>query len=195
MRYFDSCSPSARLMLNFRSRTLSLAIGLLSAISPFAMAHETGAKLEQEAGDYLVELSYDTPQILPGQKVEFHVSLIEDHQSSNWQYAAFDTAWIQIKDPKGSAFRQVVSTTTTGVLTLQHPFTKDGNYTFSVRFLEGENTIAEAQFPLNVGSSQVTEASSKTLVFFLFIIALAAVLYVVWKRRQSEAHHHKRSKR
>jgi hypothetical protein len=150
-----------------------------------ASAHTAGQSFEKTVGDYLVDIGYDALEVKEGQEIVLDMALIEKPGSLGWKYADYDSVWLQISMEGQEPFRSVSPVGLPSPVMAKHTFEKAGDYQLAVRFLKGEEVLADAAFTLDVKGANEESFLSKAFSYFLFIVFLAVVVGVIWVRRNA----------
>ena len=190
--YFLKDSQSLRSWFRWHSKvTLARCLAWipLAAIvlyAPPSSGHGVGQTMEQEVGDYLVDIGVDTVEILEEQDAVFDMALVEHAGTLQWEYAPYDTVWVMMSQEGKEPLRTILSVKNPAPILLTHRFDDPGDVRLAVRFLQdGEEKLADASFTLNVHSKD--ESGGKGIALALFALFLMGVIGVVWYRRNETA--------
>jgi hypothetical protein len=173
--------------MNFHIRLaagIAVITGLL--VPSVSLGHMAGQSLEKKAGEYLVDIGYDTMEIVEGQEVRFDATLIQKPGTLQWSYAPFDEVWIQIAKEGTEPFRAVLPVKLPGPVFTEYRFPSGGNFTFSVRFLAQGKPLADAWFPLTVTTKDAQDSMAKSAALTLFVLVLLSVMGIVAYRRYTQ---------
>lgn len=129
----------------------------LCATLPFIVfAHGGGLTIQKESGIYTLTLDAVSEQIHPGvsERINFEIMYREGTST-----VSFTHAWVRIMGPDGSfLFSGNVHAAPEGFVTgISYLFPIAGTYQITVRFLRGEEAIAETEFPVLVGGASSPE--------------------------------------
>ncbi len=142
---------------------------LLSLLLPLQVgAHGGGQTVQKESGEYLVTLDAVSQEIRSGaaERINFEIE-----RSSGTSTVAFSHVWVRIIDPDGDLlFAGNIQSAPQGFVTgISYLFPSSGEYSITVRFLEGEHMIAEADLPVLVVGGEKSDA----------LIDLAPLAYIL----------------
>lgn len=160
-----------------------LAAALLVTTSAPAEAHLVGQSLEKKVGKYLVDVGYDSLDLMEGQNVAFNATLIENAGTLQWEYAPFDSVWFQIKSPSSEAFRKVLPILLPGPVNVTYEFQEGGEYELAVAFLEGKKVLAQTSFNMPVKTKRSVQNTAKSVALVLFSLFLFLIISIIWHRR------------
>ena len=160
-------------------------VALVFLFVQHAQANGFGVTLDQQVGDYVVNVDYDAiAGIYSGDAVQFAFQLFNKDRS---QQLDFGDVWVSITpEKKGQIFSQPVfdgglvgSTFPPSGMMFVFPFA--GSYTLNLRYEKDNKAIAEASFPLDVraGSKGVDTGGSFFRLTNDFFKGAVAVLIVV----------------
>jgi hypothetical protein len=168
--------------------TAALALAFLCVLPSRTSAHSIGQTLEQEVGEYLVDIGYDTAEIMQDQEVLFNAALIQGAGTTHWQYAPYDEVWIQIGPSNSEPLRAIIPVKSPSPVNLRYTFAQAKTHQLSVRFLQDGKTLADASFTLPVGeaSGGVDANTMKGVYLILFGVLLLFVIGVITYRRSAE---------
>lgn len=128
---------------------------------PFGVfAHSLGQSLEKEVGEYVVDIGYDSPvtTVLEGEPIRFDFNLWNKDRA----VVDFTSVWVRVAPAEsGITFAGYLGYPPFGAVGMSYTFPKAGEYTLTARFFNGEQTLAEATFPLQVeGTNDVKISNS-----------------------------------
>lgn len=156
---------------------LLLTSGLV-AVPVFA--HESGESYEAEVNGYAVDVGYSTDSPTDEEVVLFDFQLQQDGKD-----VPFTDAWVKIEnEQKVVVFAGGMYRAEYGGARLSYRFPEAGTYQVSIRYEDGDRSLAEVSVPLSVAGTDRTSATP--LIAFVAgaaLSALAAGAYV-WKRRR-----------
>ena len=115
----------------------------------FASAHATGQSLIQKVPDYLVDIGYDSllPSPVAGEPTLFDLTLYDSLNNP----VEFTEVILDVgMEPEPITFYGAIKTKAMGPNTFIYTFPKGGLYKFRVRYKNGDESLAEAIFKLDV---------------------------------------------
>lgn len=119
-----------------------------ATIPLFVSAHATGVSFEKEVGNYLVDIGYDVPQPVAGDRLvfDFNLSAREDTRPIE-----FDYVWVRIEREKKTLVATAVSRAEFGPTSLLYvlPDTA-GDLSVSARYQLGNDALAEVAFVIPI---------------------------------------------
>lgn len=148
-------------------------------------AHNSGASLEKEVGDYFFDIGYDPVQLTTSEPAVLDFNI----QTKERIDEPYTHMWLKVTKDEEIIFASGIAKAQFGRTTAMLLFPKEGNYTMQVRFSNEGNTIAEADFPLQV---QNVETQSNTQQFLPYVIGFIGGLVpgigaaYVWKKQKKE---------
>ena len=148
-------------------------------------AHNLGQSLEKQAGEYIIDIGYDslTSLLVSGEAIRFDFNLWNKDRT---EFADFTSVWVRVAPVEsGITFAGYLGFPEFGALGMSYAFPKPGNYTFTARFFNGEETLAEASFPLSVtgGMEERAGASYQWAIAGIAGIILGFMLSFIFRRR------------
>ena len=129
--------------------SLHLNVFLVAAVV-FALsvsAHGIGQKFEKEAGPYLVDIGSNTLTFRAGDIIALDFNILEKETRQN---AEFTDIWMRIEKENKIFVAGGLSKARFGGTFLSYVFPEAGEYKLFVRFQNGEEVLAEMEFPLVV---------------------------------------------
>jgi hypothetical protein len=117
-----------------------------------ASAHVTGTSYEQVIGEnrqYKVDIGYDPDRVMAGERVVFDFNIKD---AKTLQSVAFDDVWVRIIHNKQTLLATGLEHMAIGPTTLLYvvPENVEGEITVSMRFEEGDTSIAETEFSIPI---------------------------------------------
>lgn len=148
---------------------IALAIGAaLFLIVPLSsiLAHGAGYSLEQEAGEYRIDIGYDAePRVDVSVRYDFELLNAEGNPSD------FDHIWVRILKGKSLLFAGPIGMRE-GRITLLYTFPAEGMYTLETSFRTRGEELAQGQFEIAVApSSQKRNWFSNPALILAFLAA------------------------
>jgi len=147
-------------------------------------SHGTEASLEKEVGKYIVDIGYKPEEIKEKETEVFDFNLID---KTSKEEIVFTKVWVRISNNNESAFAGGLAKSSLAKTTLSLQFPESGEYEFSVRFQNEEETLAEASFPISVEKTEPIKKTSESPKLVLSAIAGAllasAIVYIITTRR------------
>ena len=125
---------------------LVMAIGSLAFIT-FALAHGTGASLEQQTEGGFVDIGYSPEEITSDTSVVFDFSLLAEPEGKEIE---FSDVWVRFVTNDSTVFATGVHNARIGGALLTYRFPEAGEYTLVTRFQNNGVSIAEVEFPISV---------------------------------------------
>lgn len=134
-------------------------------------AHVSGESFEWEMNGYLVDIGYSTDTPSTHDVVTFDMQLMKNEES-----AGFTDVWVLIQDAQGAAvFAGGLHNAAFGGVRLSYRFPEAGAYKMSVRYEQGDETLAEVSVPFSVHA----DASPHLAFAFVGGIAIALLVYLI----------------
>lgn len=116
------------------------------------LAHGDGASFEKEVGNYSIDIGYDPENPEAGEPARFDFKLFD---KSSGAVVAFSDVWVRIEKEKNTVFATGIHNPEFGKAGLLYSFPEAGTYTIFARFENGDKTIVETSFDLDVINSSV----------------------------------------
>lgn len=155
---------------------LVLTIALLPLL---LFAHGGGQTVQVTSGDYVLTLDAVSAQLTSGnsERINFEIE-----RNGAGQPVVFTHVWVRIVDPAGNfLFAGNIKAAPAGFVTgISHFFPREGTYDITLRFLHGEDTVAEAELPVVVVGGETNEISGSTIDAMLFTAFGLSVLALIW---------------
>ncbi len=112
-----------------------------------AFSHGFGASFEKTVSKYFIDVGYDPFEMTEGDQTTFSFTILTD---STKDLVEFDSVWVRIMDGKRAILATGIDAGINSAPTLIYTFPREGEYTLFVRFEKGDETLAEADFPMTV---------------------------------------------
>jgi hypothetical protein len=160
---------------------MKVLIALL-LIVPFGVvsAHTTGASFEKtvEGGKYKVDIGYDPSDLVAGERMVLDFSV---RKIPSLEPVHFDHVWVRLVDETDTLLATGVAQMPFGPTTLLYviPETVAGDLKLSMRFEDGERTIAETEVMLPVEPAP-KETEIPVLAILSCLVGLLVGAGVVW---------------
>jgi hypothetical protein len=131
-------------------------------------AHSFGASLERIVGEYAIDIGYDPPVLVGGDRVVFDFNLLMPVASTS---VPFDYVWVRLRTEGQALLSTGVHRADLGPtsLLLELPEETKGDLEVYVRFQKEDETLAEADFVIPVSPYEDPEWWHR------YAIALAAL--------------------
>jgi uncharacterized protein YkuJ len=130
-------------------------LALLFVLIPFGvLAHSGEASLEKQVGNYLVDIGY-LPGLVSMKDVYFSYGLVFHPDEKTWEIQVLDKVHVNISDIQGNT---VIDKTVhqdsiaSPIVTVRFP--QDGEYVMDVKYLQNEQSLVQASFPLHIGATR-----------------------------------------
>ena len=157
---------------------------LIVGVSFVAFAHGGGQTVQKESGEYLIRLDAVSARMMSGiaERINFEIE-----RSDQKETVPFTHVWVRILAPDGDfLFAGNVSAAPHGFVTgVSYLFPLPGAYEITVRFLDGERAVAEAELHLVVAEGETKEVFSGELLrgalFFVAGLLMGGVFALVWR--------------
>jgi hypothetical protein len=180
-----------RVFYNVLMRLFSYLLLFLTILShPISSsAHVTGAFFEKEVGNFIVDIGYDPEIIVARESSAFSFDLLD---KTNRDPQEFTSIWVKIDKGEQTTLATGIARQSLGITTLLYTFPEAGEYELNVRYQSGDDSIAEASFPIVVeegeGGSLFGKFSSQIIVGFSLISTIGAFILgtILSKRRKIE---------
>lgn len=146
-----------------------------------ALAHEAGRTLSARSGDYMVDVDYSVPFLMPGEETIFQFSLITKPGTLDWDYMPYDLAHVRILKGDEVVLDRELPAVPPSLAFTSFTFPEAGEYTLNVAFSSGGTSIADASFPVTSGTgttSVATVIAGIMVIVFLSAFIGAAVFFV-----------------
>lgn len=158
---------------------------LLTFATTRSYAHGTGGEFIKANNGYTIDIGYDPENFYTGETVDFDFSLKKDTLEQE-----FTDVWVRINQDTKTVFATGVHNQEIGGTTLLYEFEKEGNYTLHVRYQKDGESLAEAEFPLVISSSQNQAGSNSPnpiafIIGILFAFVLGTTLGIIIGRTTS----------
>lgn len=136
-------------------------------------AHGIGASIEKVVGEHTIDIGYNPSEVEAGEQIRFDFDLLK----KDGGVPPFTDVWVRItsKD-RGIAFAGGLHKPEFGLIRMTYVFPQSGEHELSVRFQNGEETLAEASFPLSVAGSLADAKPSIQLSSQLTVGALIGLV-------------------
>jgi hypothetical protein len=160
----------------------SIMLGMAAlALALPAYAHTGGFTYEATVGDYFVDIGASKLVLNPHELILFEYNLYSKNDPNN--LANFDRVYVTIGDGTKVILSTFVYRPEGMLTTLSYDFPHAGKYEMSARFENGQGTMAEVSFPLDVQSKGVAADVIKSgSMFMIFGIAIGAGWMYLRKR-------------
>ena len=175
---------SNRTMTTQQLRTRPTAIAIALAVLSFvgiATAHGIGASLEQAVGTYRVDVGYEPEERRVQETVRLDFSLLNEETKAS---VPFTSVWVRMIRSSETVFAGGIAKASFGPTGLTYAFPAAGAYELSVRFQNGDETIAETSFPLAVAAAEATARPAISFDIMSALIGLAVGALGVWLLRK-----------
>ena len=146
----------------------------------FVQAHLDGG-IDVPAGDYIVDVGYDIPELVALRPTVFLISLIPNESAQ--EVVPSQSVWVRITSPQAQqVFLAKLVPEPTGTYSFSTTLPKSGQYTMTVRF-DGTEKPVQASIPLTVASVQDPIAVLGWSLAIIFGVVL--VLYIFKSKKNS----------
>jgi len=153
------------------TRSAFVLATLFLIVFPFiSHAHATGVSIERQVGDYLIDIGYDPQNPASGETIRFDFNV---YVRGKTEGVPFSNIWVRIETKDGLVFAGGIAKSTFGLTGLTLSLPRPGEYTISVRFNQGDETIVETSVPLLVLDGEAGKYS--TLYFIMGGIGIVAL--------------------
>ncbi len=122
-------------------------------------AHGLGASFEKTVSKYFIDIGYDPSVMTEGEQTTFSFTILTDNTKD---LVEFDSVWVRIMEGRRAILATGIDAGINSAPTMIYTFPKDGEYRLFVRFEKGDDTLAEAEFPMTVVRQE--EGSSEYLI-------------------------------
>jgi hypothetical protein len=152
-------------------------------------AHTNGASVEQEVGDYFIDIGYAPETIVAGEPIRFDFA-ISDLDSLDG--TEFSDIWVQVEKERETFFAGGIHRAEFGTTGFLFIFPLEGLYTVHARFQNSGKEIVQTSFQVEVAEGMVVESHIDSPLTGILIGAIGLVFgaLVGWRlarrRRESE---------
>ncbi|PCI30219.1 hypothetical protein COB52_01775 [Candidatus Kaiserbacteria bacterium] len=157
------------------SIVITTGVLLLSIMT--AYAHGTGSSFEQQDGDALIDIGYNTETFTEDSSVVFNFTMLDEDASP----ITFTDVWVRIVRDKSTVFATGVYNAKFGGATMTYRFPEAGQYTLSARFQNNGDSVAEATFPLEVEKG-IADENHNSVILYGFFSFLLLIGYIFRKK-------------
>lgn len=141
-----------------QTRSLSFFVAVISAhllllgvvATPIVSAHSSGASVEREVGEYLIDIGYEPTAPTAGGTVRMDLELYELATGADVPYT---DAWILIEKSNKTYFAGGVPKARIGATGFSYLFPEAGEYEIYVRYQQDGEKVVETTFPFTVNES------------------------------------------
>jgi hypothetical protein len=170
-------------------RRVVLVLGCCTALlAPAASAHFGGFSLERRAGEYLVDIGYDTPTLSPGQPTIFSFALVKNPGTLDWAYEPYDAVEVSIEGQSVASRSERLEVTRPTIAFLLHDFPASEDYILSASYFSGATLLAKAEFllPVQTQSAQLASALLAALPIAAFVLSTIVTVTLLVRSTMKE---------
>ena len=157
---------------------------VLVSVSCPVFANGFGMALDKVVGDYTANIDYDAVNgIFAGAPVQFAFQLFNKDRT---QTLSFTDAWVTVSESETDSsyvppvFDAGIIQTASAPAGMVFVFPKSGSYDMVIRYDNGEKSLVEATFKLDVVGGGTTESSTFSKNFFLGAFAMLIIAGLVF---------------
>lgn len=159
-------------MRNLFSRSLTIVVLAIMFMAQNAYAHGDAPSFEKEVGSILIDIGYDAVGFRPGEEVTFDFDIF--NQSGAVAFEPFDEVRVAIAG-EGENFSQTVVNDGVMIPTLKYIFPKEGEYTLATDFIRSGSSVAQGEFPIQVGEHDGAIGRFMNTLNYVIAIVLVAI--------------------
>jgi len=159
-----------------------LFIVLFLGVFGFAFAHGTGASLEKQVGEYLIDVGYNTAVFAEQSSTAFDFDIKKGDEA-----VAFSDVWVRISQGTKTVFAGGIYNADFGGARMTYVFPQAGEYEFSVRFENEDESIAESEFQIVVEEKQKEGLDPRVIPTAIALLIGAMAGYSVIYLKKSRA--------
>lgn len=139
-----------------------VAVGLAGILTATpAVAHTSGASIEQTVDGYLIDVGYSPEEPLSGDQTRFDFLL---YDAETGEEVPFTDIWFRIENGKQLLFAGGLAKAEFGTTGMTFSFPSAGSYTGFVRFSNEEGAVVETSFTLQVQQGDASNGGAFSLV-------------------------------
>lgn len=174
------------LLRNACTKHLALVLCLLVVLAApgMAAAHGSGASWERTEGVYRIDVGYDPEAFLAGASSVFDFALVD---AASGEQVPVDEIWVRLAQGNKTLLAGGLRQGTLARTTLLYAFFAPGDYSLSVSFRRGAETIAQGDFPFRVEAQEKSAGLLRFVPYGLGTLVLIGALLGVRHMRKRRA--------
>jgi len=125
--------------------------------------HGTGASIEEEVDEYLIDIGYAPETVIARGQVRIDFDIFD---AASKDPIPFTDLWLRIERGNMTYFAAGIAKAEFGRTGVVYSFPEAGEYTLSVRFQDSSEVLVEHEVPFAVNSAKDTPSSSSSALMF-----------------------------